>query len=298
MQMAFAICSVFNPWEMTVIITPEPGQEGYEEPGMKFPTIEYYQTRLELEFKVPDIRNHCGVETYRGDIDVYIHPIKPNAFHDDWQGRLPEQTNDGLPAQRRNGGPVPRCDISVNSYNYFARIVQYLGPKSEKFMYYYHHHPLENGNGDTWEWILENYVLASHAAYFEMDNSNYSALFEIPEEILLGTNVRPVYQLRVDRRVQRPVELGRYTYANRIDCYEVQVPVAFYHKVRHFVNHAFPDVNEVEVNKAITLLFNHSPWWVETCCEIPRKYFDEPIYTQEPFPDPQLFPYNLIQPVD
>ena len=275
---------------MTVIIQPEPGQEGYEEPGMKFPTQEYYQTRLELEYEIPDIRKHCGVETHRGDIDVYIQPIKPNAFHDDWQGRLPEQPTNGM--------AVPRMVISVNSYNYFARLVQYLGPKSEKFMYYYRQHPLESGNGDTWEWILENYALASHAAYFEMENSNYSALFEIPEEILLGTNVRPVYQLRVDPRVKRPVELGRYTYANRIDDYEVQFPVVFYHKVRHFVNHVFPDVNEVEVNKAITLLFNHSPWWVETLCEIPRDYYDDPMYREEPFPDPQLFPYNLIQPID
>ena len=216
-----------------------------------------------------------------GRVRIDVWKSKPQPFNDGW-----------LEFPRPDGGMHLEIVIGLHSYNYFARLLQYLAPISQYFET--HHRRILHGLDDVREWIFEKYVEASYANRHPI-HPDYSATIEVPGMNLDGGHQIEDYKLRVDQRVVNPIVVSR-PIRNHQYFVEVQFPVAFYNKVRYFVKTYFPDVEEGKVIRAIAILFNNSVNFLKLGWDNPRDKFIQ-MYGKvegrnESFPRIDIFPYN------
>ena len=248
-----------------------------------------------LEFHPPDDRPIEEVFQYPirqpyandGTLVVRLIPRKEFPYVDDCITTFP------------NGQDHCQLDISLHCFNYFARLVEYLGPKSKHFMNEYG--DILKGGPFAHRWIMFQYADAS-ITINQYPVVMYQTVFRV-ELSWQGFSYRGVpftyeYRLRIDPDVESPIEFHKpSTNDDNSNWDEVQFPLAFYNKVRYFVNRHFPDVKEGELIKAITVLFNSSTYFMYHGAfadddEHVRERFGEVEESLKTFPSIERFPYN------
>ena len=209
-----------------------------------------------------------------GPITIVIHPGKPDPFVDDWHGFDPQFQYDHI-----------KVDISVQSFNYFARLVEYFAPFSNHFKSKFN---WKEGQEISRHWILNQYLMSSLACTRFFTNP--------PFDVVLKTFIHgKLFILKSDLYVVTACEIYRTNIPpteKRDAVLEVQMYPGMYAKVRHFMAHMFPDIHEGDAIQAIIVLFNHSTYYLRTGIETNMRWFADPISSNEEYVYAPNFPYS------
>ena len=173
-----------------------------------------------------------------GNMVMYVIPKKEHPYEDGFH-----QVNDP------QLGVYWHMEVSLHSINYYARLIECLGPSSNHFIK--NHGELWHGGKRAREWLMRQYAISSFANHSGPQEPRYDALVVV--YLKLDSTV---FKLTIEPDVERPLEVRHGTY-NDVSTYEVRMSDTMYNQVHNFVNRLMPDVPEGEVLKAIAILFNN-----------------------------------------